>query len=122
MSLLAAMGICSGCAASDIPSITPAEFREAVASDATAVVLDVRTPEEYDAGHLRDAVNLDYLNSGAFRNGIDELSPEHTYYVYCRSGRRSLSAAELMQKKGLNVVDMSGGILRWEQEGLPTVK
>lgn len=122
MTLFVAAGLGAGCSASDIRTLAPAEFKAAAASDSTAVVLDVRQPQEYAAGHLAGAVALDYLDSDAFANGVKKLDKSRTYYVYCRSGRRSHSAAEQMQKAGLKVVDMRGGILEWEADGLPVVR
>ena len=53
---------------------------------------------------------------------MKKLCRQRTYYIYCRSGRRSNVAAVYMQKKGFHVVDMKGGILRWKEQGLPVVK
>ncbi len=119
MSLFVAAGLGAGCSAEEIRTLSPAEFKAAAAADTTAVLLDVRQPQEYAAGHLAGAVGLDFLDSDAFTDGVKKLDKSRTYYVYCRSGRRSRSAAELMQKAGLKVVDMRGGILGWEAEGLP---
>ena len=115
------MAIAFGCgnSKSEIKSMTPEAFNEAAKADPTAVILDVRTPDEYAQGHLDGARNLDWLNQPAFQAGMENLSPENTYYVYCRSGRRSHEAADSMQARGLKVVDMDGGILAWEKAGLP---
>ena len=50
------------------------------------------------------------------------LDKSHTYYVYCRSGKRSHHACMKMQKQGLKVFDMEGGILNWKKLGMPTTK
>lgn len=50
------------------------------------------------------------------------LDKSHTYYVYCRSGKRSHNACIKMQKQGLKVFDMEGGILNWKKLGMPTTK
>ena len=76
-----------------------------------AVVVDVRTPEEYDAGHIPGAINVDF-RSPSFGASIGELDPTKTYLVYCRSGNRSGQATALMHSKGFSsVYDLSGGVV-----------
>jgi rhodanese-related sulfurtransferase len=85
------------------------------------VILDVRTPGEFSAERLENAINLDY-RSNAFRNDLENLNRNKVYLIYCRTGVRSGSALDIM--KGLNfteVYNMSGGIVRWKAEGLPTI-
>ncbi len=122
--LLAFIGIVTvACMSKDgVKTLSPADFAKAIAGDSAAVVLDVRTQEEYAEGHLQGATLLDYKQTAHFAAGIDTLDSAKTYYIHCRSGRRSHEAAVMMQKKGLNVVDMKGGILAWTAEGLPLVK
>lgn len=123
ISILTGLGLCSSAAAQDgTEMLAPEKFREAVLSDTTAVVLDVRQQSEYDGGHLENAILLDYLCTGSFMEGIKSLDPSKTYYVYCRSGRRSHAAADKMKKLGLKVFDMAGGFLAWTEAGLPVVK
>ena len=123
MVVLAALGLCSSCSAQDsIPSLSPEDFAEALKTDTTAVVVDVRTPEEYAGGHLAGAVLLDVQNAEAFARGLDRLSRQKTYYVYCRSGRRSMTAAGRMRAAGFSVVNMSGGILAWRKSRLPVTE
>jgi rhodanese-related sulfurtransferase len=85
------------------------------------VILDVRTPREFSAERLENAINLNY-ESATFRNDLEKLDRNKIYLIYCRSGRRSGSALEIM--KGLNfteVYNMLGGINGWKAEGLPTI-
>ncbi len=121
---MAAMGLCvSSCDAGErIPVLSPADFQKSVQADSTAVVLDVRRPDEYAEGHLSGAVSLDWLDAETFAQGMERLDKAKTYYVYCRSGRRSHDAAEKMTAAGLHVVDMEGGYLAWTGQGLPVVK
>jgi phage shock protein E len=72
------------------------------------VVLDVRTPAEYDGGHLEDADNVDFL-APDFANRVEGLDRDETYYLYCRSGQRSGKAAELMRSMGFADVHNAGG-------------
>lgn len=121
--MLATLGLCSGCHAQDgITTLEPKQFAETFKTDSTAVLLDVRTPEEYSEGRLDGAKCLDFKNTEAFETGLKELSKFPTYYVYCRSGRRSLAACKQMKAEGFKVIDMTGGILAWEADGLPIVK
>ncbi len=73
-----------------------------------AVVIDVRTPEEFDEGHVEGAQLLD-IRSSEFAAGVAELDADQDYVVYCRSGNRSATARQQMQAAGLEVLD--GGSL-----------
>ena len=122
-SLMAALGLCSGCTAQDgVEVLTPQEFIAAAEADSAAVILDVRQPDEFAAGHLAKAVNLDWLNPSTFSEGMAKLDKDHTYYIYCRSGRRSNAAASKMKREGFRVFDMKGGYLQWTSEGRPVVR
>ena len=86
------------------------------------VILDVRTPEEYAAGHIEKSINLDYY-SEIFKDDLSKLDKNKTYLIYCRSGRRSEGALDIMEELGFGeVYNMLGGILQWESAGLPTMK
>ena len=102
--------------------MTPQVFIEQAKADTTGIILDVRTPGEYQEEHLAGAQQLDFLNTEAFDAAIKQLDKSHTYYVYCRSGKRSHHACMKMQKLGLKVFDMEGGILNWKKLGMPTTK
>ena len=69
-------------------------------------VIDVRTAEEFAAGHVESAVNLD-LEDGSLENALAGLDPADRYVVYCRSGRRSAIAVQMMAERGFtDVVDL----------------
>ena len=93
--------------------LSPREFITAAEADSTAVLLDVRRLVEYESGHLEGAILLDWQSTESFLEGLSHLDKSRTYYVYCRSG---------MQAEGFRVVDMQGGILHWQELGLPTVR
>ena len=80
--------------------------------NSTFVILDVRTTDEYDSGHIEDAINIDYLNN---KDALLTLDKKNTYLIYCESGRRSLLAAQYMNKFGFtSLFNMSGGIKEWK--------
>jgi rhodanese-related sulfurtransferase len=80
------------------------------------IILDVRTPEEFNSEHFTNAVNIDF-KSQDFPDNIDKLNKEETYMVYCRGGVRSSKAAGLMKEKGFkSVYNLEGGLLKWHSE------
>ena len=82
-------------------------------------VLDIRTPEEFGAGYIAGATNLDFYEA-QFSNWLDELDKDAPYFVYCRSGNRSASAIEAMKDLGFTeVYELDGGIVSWANAGLP---
>lgn len=82
-------------------------------------VIDVRTPAEYSAGHIKDAVNID-VEGADFATRIAALDPAGIYAVYCRSGNRSKTAVASMQQAGINgIYELEGGITGWQAAGLP---
>ena len=123
LSLLAAISLGStGCSAQSdgIHILAPKDFIEQAKADTTSIILDVRTPGEYQEEHVAGAHQLAFLNSAAIEEGIKRLDKSHTYYVYYRSGKRSHHACIKMQKQGFKVFDMEGGILNWKKLGMPT--
>jgi phage shock protein E len=82
-----------------------------------AVVLDVRTPEEFSQGHLPDAKNMDVENP-KIADEFEKLDKSGTYAVYCRTGNRSKAAQELMLSLGFTKVsNLTGGITAWKVAG-----
>ncbi len=123
ISIIACLFLCIGCnSQNEIKVLSPQEFATAISSDTNAVILDVRQVKEFESGHLENAIQLNFLDKAAFENGIKDLDKSKTYYLYCRSGRRSNSAALMMKKEGFNVFDLKGGILAWEKTGLHIVR
>lgn len=84
-----------------------------------APVIDVRTPEEFNNGHLRNAQNIDWNGSG-FENGINQFDKTKPVFVYCLSGGRSHAAAEKMRSMGFkSVYELDGGMMKWRAANLP---
>ena len=85
------------------------------------VILDVRTPEEFNAGHVEGAIMLDFYDTD-FAAQLAELDPDVPYVLYCNSGNRSGQTTLLMEELGFNdVADVDGGIVAWHEAGLPVV-
>lgn len=84
------------------------------------VVLDVRTPEEFAAGHLPGARNLDFF-APDFRQRLEALALEkRPVLLYCRSGNRSVRACDLMRRLGMEeVLHLAPGFRAWHAAGLP---
>jgi rhodanese-related sulfurtransferase len=86
------------------------------------IIIDVRTPEEFNDGHIENALNIDF-RSDNFSSEIDKLDRDNTYLVYCKSGGRSRGAVDMMlQMDFKEVYNLVVGITGWIEEGLITVK
>ena len=88
-------------------AINTPKAKQLLAQPAT-VVLDVRTPAEYQTGHLSQARNLD-VSSYDFAQQVAKLDTAKTYVLYCRSGTRSSKAANIMYQQGFHRVVNGGG-------------
>lgn len=87
-----------------------------------AALIDVRTPDEYAEGHIASAVNFD-VYSDTFLEDIKAAYPvEKPLAVYCRSGRRSASAAKKLADAGYTVYNLKGGYLAWTEAGRRVTK
>ena len=76
-------------------------------------IIDVRTSKEYEQGHIQGAQNID-VSAETFITEIQELSKSDTLLVYCRSGRRSLYASQVLVSFGFKkIYDLEGGFLKW---------
>jgi rhodanese-related sulfurtransferase len=87
-----------------------------------AVVLDVRTPKEFAAGHIPGAVNIDW-NGADFASKAAALDKSKTYLVHCAVGGRSAKASDKMTAiQFTNVYNLEGGMKAWEKAGKPVEK
>lgn len=100
------------------------EFNKALENnDENHILVDVRTPEEYNSEHLKGAVNIDVKDSLAFMPKAKELLPkDKTILVYCRTGHRSAMAAHKLAAEGYKVINLKGGIIAWKMAEKETVK
>ena len=95
--------------------LAPVEYMKMLENDEKAYLLDVRRADEYAAGRLPGAALLDVTDSVAFARGVELLDKEKNIYIYCRSGRRSRKAADILTAKGFRVCDMQGGYNAWKE-------
>lgn len=104
-------------------TISAAEARRLIESNANVVVLDVRTPEEWksSSGHLPNSLLIPIQD---LESRLSDLEPFRgkTIITYCRSGNRSGRAAKILSEKGFKALNMEGGILKWNAEQFPVVK
>ncbi len=103
-------------------SVSAREAWELLSRDSSAVILDVRTPEEFfgETGHLEAAV---LIPVSELERRIAELAPwkSRTIVVYCRSGRRSRNAATLLAREGYRALNLEGGITDWHNHKYPVL-
>ena len=95
--------------------LEPDDFMEKLRIDKNAILLDVRRADEYNAGHIANAILLDVTDSIGFSKGIELLEKNKNIYIYCRSGRRSQTATKYLIEKGFDVIDLKGGYNAWEK-------
>lgn len=105
-----------------IRHLGPGEAVAELQSDPQAILVDVRTPAEFQSGHLRGALNLelDRLEAQAAQALPDKNA---NLVVYCRSGNRSAFAVQILERMGYtHLVNVTGGIAAWSAQGLPVVQ
>jgi rhodanese-related sulfurtransferase len=104
-----------------VKSIGVVEF-DKLRQQTNSVVLDVRTPKEFTAGHIPGAVNIDW-NGADFQKKVSALDKSKTWLVQCAVGGRSAKAADkMMSLQFTNVYNLEGGIKAWEKAGKPVEK
>ena len=104
-----------------VKKISLEEF-EKMRKDKGAVVLDVRTPREFEAGHVPGAVNIPW-QSPDFDKQVEKLDKSKTYLVHCYSGSRSAAATKEMTKLNFDhLFDFSGGMRAYQRAKMPVEK
>jgi rhodanese-related sulfurtransferase len=104
-----------------VHAISAAEFRQMQQAHPEYVVLDVRTPAEFNAGYIPGAKLIDY-RAPDFDQKIAQLDRSKTYLVYCRTGNRSSHACGKLDAMNLKSYNLTGGIVAWQQASLPTTR
>jgi len=103
-----------------IEDVNAVKFHQLI-EEAEGIIIDVRTSQEFNSKHIIDATNIDYY-SEYFLDKLEIFRKDTPIYVYCRSGGRSSSAANEMEKLGFTkVYNLIGGIGSWQSEGYETI-
>ena len=98
-------------------SLKPIEFNAAVQKEGVQI-LDVRTADEYKSGHIKHALQANWINRAEFNDRTTSLDKSKTVYIYCLSGGRSGAAAEVLRTEGYTVINLEGGINAWKADGI----
>ena len=118
--LLVTIFLGSNLYASELWSVTELKTKIDQSSE-PLVLLDVRTVEEFESGHIRNSINIPHEILLSNIDLVSEYNDEQLV-VYCRSGKRASLVIEVLKKHGFtNVVDIEGDILAWSQSNYPLV-
>jgi len=108
-------------ACNDISSqrVSAEDFYTKLVDDNSSIIIDVRTPEEFSKGHLRNALNINWFDEN-FESQLEILSRERPVFIYCLSGGRSAKALDKISGMGFkNSYELDGGILEWRKNNYP---
>ena len=115
--------VLAGCSSdgATLETVAPDDAAAIIADNPEAIILDIRTPEEFADGIIAGAVNIDFYESD-FAANLDALDKDASYVVYCRSDNRSGQAMDTFADLGFQAVsEIDGGIVNWYEQGLPVV-
>lgn len=90
------------------------DYEKKISTEKNIQLIDVRTPEEYQQGHIKNAKNMNVYDAN-FEKEIQKLDKSKPVYIYCRSGSRSRRAAQVLSNNGFKTIfDLQGGITAWQ--------
>ena len=96
-------------------NLTQEDWYEKLQADENAVILDVRTEDEWNDGIIPKAINIDIYKGQGFIYQLEELDKSKNYYVYCKSGGRSAQACSIMNQLGFETTyNLMGGFSEWD--------
>lgn len=124
IALAASLVVLAGCTVTNVTimqSVGVESFGSMMA-DNQAILVDVRTADEYAEGHLADAINIDVLKADFETRVVQAIPADRQVAIYCRSGNRSKRAAEILMNKGYRVLELSTGYNGWVEANLPVTK
>ncbi|MBB3697943.1 rhodanese-like domain-containing protein [Flammeovirga yaeyamensis] len=108
---------CESATTSNEPQVSVSEFAEIKNTHPNAIIIDVRTPGEYEQGTMENAQNIN-VKSNSFKEEVKDLDKEATVMVFCKGGVRSAKAKSILKEMGFeNVVDLEGGFDAWKSGG-----
>jgi len=88
------------------------DFQEKLQEKTNAIIVDVRTPEEFQSGKIPQSINVNIMDR-TFLTQVAALDKAKPYFIYCRSGARSGQACAMMSNQGFEVYNLAGGIMGW---------
>ena len=95
-------------------NLTQEDWWEKLQADENAVILDVRTEDEWNDGIIPNAINIDIYKGQGFIYQVEELDKTKNYYVYCKAGGRSAQACNIMGQMGFETTyNLMGGFSEW---------
>jgi len=104
--------------AGKIYHVSAVDFNKVVKLEKVSIV-DIRTPQEFDSGHIKGAANIDWYER-SFKDLIQEIPKDKPIAIYCRSGNRTSKAANLLQSLGFKeIVNLNYGIVEWNKYSFP---
>ena len=96
-------------------NVNASEWKELFSKDENAVIIDCRSPYEWDEGILEHSQLIDLMNPQSFMQKVGELDKNKNFYVYCRSGVRSITACQILESIGIeNTYNLLEGIYSWD--------
>lgn len=105
-----------------VVDVTVAEAKALIDGEASVIVLDVRTPEEFAESHIEGALNVDFRGEN-FAEELAKLDRDQRYIVHCRSGRRSSASMKVFKELGFtDIQHMFEGFNGWQEADLPTTQ
>jgi rhodanese-related sulfurtransferase len=97
--------------------LSQSEWTEKLNSDKNAIIIDVRTEDEWNEGIIPGAILNDIYKGQGFIYRLEELDKSKNYFVYCKAGGRSAQACSIMNQMGFeNTYNLLGGFMNWEGE------
>lgn len=119
MFIVALTSACSNGQNSNNVNLSAVDFQKKLSETPNGILLDVRTPGEYEKGHIANSKNIDW-NGDNFEAQAKNLNHDSPLFVYCLSGGRSANAAAKLRTMGFSkVYELAGGIMKWRAAGLP---
>lgn len=96
--------------------VTAAEFNQII-SEGNGQLIDIRTPAEYNMGHIKGAIMIDFY-APTFKSKLSELDKNKPVYIYCRSGNRTSHTVSLLQQLGFKeIINLQRGLIDWQRGG-----
>ncbi|WP_395044985.1 rhodanese-like domain-containing protein [Flavobacterium sp.] len=98
-------------------NLSQSDWKKQLNEDNNAVILDVRTQQEWEEGIIPNAILNDIYKGQGFIYKLEELDKSKNYYVYCKAGARSSQACNIMKQMGFeNTYNLDGGFMNWKGE------